>query len=38
MIYTDFESILTAEDNGKRNPEESYTNKYNMLLAVIAIN
>ena len=39
MIYTDFESILTAEHgNGKRNPEEFYTNKYNMLLAVIAIN
>ena len=39
MIYADFESILVPEDNGKQNPEESYTNKYrNMLLAVIAIN
>ena len=38
MIYADFENILTAEDNGKRNPEESYTNKYDKLLAVIAIN
>ena len=24
----DFESILVPEDNGKRNPVESYTNKY----------
>ena len=28
MIYADFESILVPEDNGKQNPEESYTNKY----------
>ena len=28
LIYTDFESILVREDNGKQNPEESYTNKY----------
>ena len=28
MIYPDFESILVPEDNGKQNPEESYTNKY----------
>ena len=28
MIYADFESILIPEDNGKQNPEESYTNKY----------
>ena len=28
IIYADFESILVPEDNGKQNPEESYTNKY----------
>ena len=28
MIYVDFESILVHEDNGKQNPNESYTNKY----------
>ena len=28
MIYADFESILVPEDNGKPNPEESYTHKY----------
>ena len=28
MIYTDFESILEPEDNGKQNLNESYTNKY----------
>ena len=28
MICPDFESILVPEDNGKRNPVESYTNKY----------
>ena len=28
MIYADFESILVAEDNGKENPNESYTSKY----------
>ena len=27
-IYADFKSILVPEDNGKKNPEESYTNKY----------
>ena len=27
MIYVDFESIL-REDNGKQNPTEPYTNKY----------
>ena len=26
-IYADFESILVPEDNGKQNPDESYTNK-----------
>ena len=38
MIYADFESILVPEDNGKQNPEESYTNIKNMLLAVMALN
>ena len=28
MIYADFESILGPEDNGKQNPNEFYTNKY----------
>ena len=28
MIYGDFESILFADDNGKQNPNELYTNKY----------
>ena len=28
MIYADFKSILVTEDNGKQNPEESCTNKY----------
>ena len=28
MIYTDFESILVPEGNGKQNPNESYINKY----------
>ena len=37
MIYADFEGILMSEDNGKRNPDEPYTNKY-MLLSVMTIN
>ena len=28
MIYADFESILVLEDNGKQNPTESYSGKY----------
>ena len=28
MIYADFESVLVPEDNGKENPNESCTNKY----------
>ena len=28
MIYPDFGSILVSEDNGKQNPDDSYTNKY----------
>ena len=27
-IYADFESILVPKNNGKQNPEKSYTNKY----------
>ena len=27
MIYVDFGSILVPEDNGKQNPNQSYTNK-----------
>ena len=33
MIYEDFESILVPEDNGKQNPVESYTNKYQKHIA-----
>ena len=28
IIYLDFESILVPEDDGKQNPIDSYTNKY----------
>ena len=28
MIYADFESILVPENNGKQNPDVSYTSKY----------
>ena len=28
MIYADFENILVPEGNGKQNPNDSYTNKY----------
>ena len=28
MIYIDFENILVPENNGKQNPGESHTNKY----------
>ena len=39
MIYTDFESILEPKNNGKQNPDDFYTNKYqNMLLAVMVVN
>ena len=33
MIYTDFESSLVPEDNGKQNPKQSYTNKYQKHIA-----
>ena len=32
-IYADFESVLVPEDNGKQNPEEYYTNKYQKHIA-----
>ena len=39
IIYAGFESILVPENNGKQNPNGSYTNKYqNMLLEVMVIN
>ena len=28
MIYADFKNILVLENNRKKNPNESYTNKY----------
>ena len=33
IIYAYFESILVPENNGKQNPEESYTNKYQKHIA-----
>ena len=33
IIYADFESVLVPEDNGKQNPEEYYTNKYQKHIA-----
>ena len=33
MMYADLESILVPEDNGKQNPNESYTNKYQKHIA-----
>ena len=33
MIYADFESFLAPEDNGKQNPNESYTEKYQKYVA-----
>ena len=32
-IYAAFESILVPEYNGKQNPKESYTNKYQKHIA-----
>ena len=34
MNYADLETILVSEDNGKQNPEESLTNKYQKHLLV----
>ena len=37
MTYPDFEKILGSEHNKEKNPDKSYTSKYqNMLLAVMA--
>ena len=33
IIYAHFESILVPEDNGKQNPKESYTKKYQKHIA-----
>ena len=33
IIYADFGSILVPENDGKQNPEESYTNKYQKHIA-----
>ena len=33
VIYADCESILVPENNEKQNPEESYTNRYQKLIA-----
>ena len=33
MIYANFESILLLEDNGKQNPNEFYTKKYQKHIA-----
>ena len=30
MIYVDFQSLLIPENNEKKNPNESYTNKYHV--------
>ena len=33
IIYEDFESILVPENNGKKNPNETYTDKYEKHIA-----
>ena len=33
ITYADFESISVPENNGKQNPEESYTSKYQKHIA-----
>ena len=33
IIYADFESIVVSVSNGKQNPEESYTKKYQKHIA-----
>ena len=32
MIYADFESMLVPKDNGKQNPSEPYTDKYQIYI------
>ena len=39
IIYADFESILVPKDNGKQNPKESCTKKYQKhIVCVMALN
>ena len=39
IFYADLECNLVPEDNGKQNPEESYTNNIkNILLVVMDLN
>ena len=33
MLYTDFQNILVLKGNGKENPNEFYTNKYQKYIA-----
>ena len=33
MVHANFESILVPEDNGKQNPNDFYTNKYQKYVA-----
>ena len=33
IFYADFESLLVPQDNGKKNPKEPYTNKYQKHIA-----
>ena len=33
IIYADWESILVSKGNGKQNPDEPYTNKYQKYIA-----
>ena len=35
IVYAVFESILVPEYNGKQNPEQSYSNKYQKYIAYI---
>ena len=37
MTYSDFASILISEDNGNQNPDASYTNKYQMRVALLVL-
>ena len=33
ITYVDFEHVLIPEDNGKKNPDQLYTNKYQKYVA-----
>ena len=35
MVYADIESILVTKSNGKQNPDELYTTKYQKIVACI---